>query len=105
MGVVDLECEFLPTKEARAGIDWYLLPEYWKHGYASEAAQALINYGFNTLELNKITSGCLAENTASEHVMKRIGMTKEARFRKHANFKGKWIDRVEYAILRDDYIK
>jgi RimJ/RimL family protein N-acetyltransferase len=55
--------------------------EYWGQGLASEAAQAILNYGFEHLNLLRLISLIDAENIASQKVAEKIGMTfeKEAR--------------------------
>ena len=54
---------------------FYLLKEnYWGKGLATEAAQAILGYAFGELNLDRIDSGADFENTASKHVMEKIGM-------------------------------
>ena len=47
--------------------------KYWGQGFATEAARATIEYGFNTLHLEHIYAITDTENTASGHVLKKIG--------------------------------
>lgn len=49
-------------------------PAYWNKGYAKEAADACINFGFTQLNLNTITGKCSAENIASIKIMEGFGM-------------------------------
>jgi RimJ/RimL family protein N-acetyltransferase len=105
MGIVELDIEFEPIIDSRADLSYYFLPDFWHKGYATEASKALIKFGFEILQLNKITAGCLKCNTASEKVMIQCNMQKEAEFKKHCKFKGEWQNRIEYAILRDEYFK
>ncbi len=104
MGVVELNIETSYIEEGRADLSYYLLPNHWNKGYATEASKLIIKFGFEFLKLNKITAGCLQLNTASEKVMLRCNMLKEAEFKKHTKFNGHWINRVEYAILKDEYL-
>ena len=77
IGPVDyFEAAFLPADE----IGWRLLPEHWHKGYATEAASALLQHGFDSLKLDRVVSFAVAANTASINVMKRIGMTPEPQF-------------------------
>jgi ribosomal-protein-alanine N-acetyltransferase len=85
-----------------ANLGYFLLEPYWGQGYASEAMRLMIGYCFTTLGLHKVTADCDAENTASEKVMLRCGMVREACRRKHALLDGEWRDRLEYALLRED---
>lgn len=55
-------------------IGWRLVPEFWGAGYATEAAQALLAYGFETLGLSEIVSFAVWNNKPSIAVMRRIGM-------------------------------
>ena len=58
-------------------IGYGLIQKYWQHGYASEAAIASKNYGFNTLGLNKIVCLIRPENAPSRKVAERNGMIVE----------------------------
>ncbi|PBC03246.1 GNAT family N-acetyltransferase [Mesorhizobium sp. WSM3860] len=55
-------------------IGWRLAPEFWGKGYVTEAAEAWLGFGFETLELDEIVSFAVAENHRSIAVMKRLGM-------------------------------
>lgn len=58
----------------RLEIGWHLAEPYWGQGLATEAAQALLNYGFDVLELDTIWAVADAENKPSMAVMERLGM-------------------------------
>jgi RimJ/RimL family protein N-acetyltransferase len=55
-------------------VGWRLAPEYWGFGYVTEAAQAWLAYGFETLGLDEIVSFAVWNNERSTAVMRRIGM-------------------------------
>lgn len=61
----------------RAELGYWIGVPYWNNGYCTEAAIAVIQYGFEQLGLHKITSRYLAGNPASERVMMKAGMKKE----------------------------
>ncbi len=82
-----------------ADIGYELDPRFWGHGYATEAARAMLAYGFGPLGMHRITAECLAENTASAHVLEKIGMRREGHVREHVWMKGRWWDTLLYAIL------
>jgi [ribosomal protein S5]-alanine N-acetyltransferase len=88
-----------------ADLGWFLLRPYWGQGYATEAAQLLIAYCFTVLGLHKVTACCDAENRASEQVMLRCGMTREACHKKQHLLDGAWRDRLEYALLSEDWVQ
>jgi RimJ/RimL family protein N-acetyltransferase len=52
-----------------------LAKPYWGHGYAAEAGHACLRYGFETAGLDRIFAMFVPENTASERVMIKLGMT------------------------------
>jgi ribosomal-protein-alanine N-acetyltransferase len=74
-------------------------PLYWQKGYASEAAAALIQYGFQTLGLHRIYATCRPENIGSAKVMEKVGMQREGRLREHMWHGDKWCDSFLYSIL------
>lgn len=59
-------------------IGWRLAREYWGHGYASEGARAVLDFGFDRLALDEIVSLTAVGNQRSRRVMERIGMTRTA---------------------------
>lgn len=73
---VPFESFFTPCVE----IGWRFRKEYWKQGYAQEAALVCLRFGFEELKLDSIFSFTAVVNTPSEKVMQRIGMTKVTEF-------------------------
>ncbi|MBV1854793.1 GNAT family N-acetyltransferase [Catellatospora tritici] len=59
-------------------IGWRLARSAWGHGYASEAARVVLEFGFQTVGLDEILAITLAGNVRSQAVMRRIGMTHAA---------------------------
>ena len=55
-------------------IGWRFAKQYWHQGYATEAANACLKFAFETLQLKEVVSFTAVHNTASEHVMQRLGM-------------------------------
>ncbi|AFY88294.1 GCN5-related N-acetyltransferase [Chroococcidiopsis thermalis PCC 7203] len=74
-----------------------LSPQYWGQGLATEAATAMIQYGFTEHKFQQIITNTDVENIASVRVMERIGM----RFVQRANKEG--LDVLYYAISREEY--
>ena len=60
-------------------VGWTLGKQYWGQGYATEAAQAALNYGFVTQPVDRLISCIDPDNLASQAVAKRIGETKGER--------------------------
>ncbi|TIT66600.1 MAG: GNAT family N-acetyltransferase [Mesorhizobium sp.] len=67
--------DFLPASMIEIG--WRLAPEFWGKGYVTEAAEAWLTYGFETLALDEIVSFAVADNRRSTAVMERLGMTSD----------------------------
>ncbi|UCH01702.1 MAG: GNAT family N-acetyltransferase [Candidatus Bathyarchaeota archaeon] len=78
-------------------IDFLLAKQFWGKGYATEAAQAVLEYGFTILHLSRIIALAKIENIASRKVMEKIGM----RYRKNARYWG--ILCAYYDITKADY--
>ena len=81
----------LVSAHSRGELGYWIGKEYWGNGYCTEAARAVVAYGFRALELNRITSSHLTKNPASGRVMQKIGMTHEGHQPRHVR---KW-DRFE----------
>ena len=90
-------------EECEAMIGYTLHPEFWGQGYTTEAAAALLRFGFGNLGLHRITSWCDPDNTGSWRVMEKIGMRREGHEREAAFFKGRWHDWLRYAILDHEW--
>jgi len=56
---------------------------YWNQGFATEAAEGCLHFGFQQLRLNRIIGRAMTENTASVRVLQKIGMTFESEFDAH----------------------
>src|SRR4051794_33094449 len=90
--------------ELREGhIGYELDPAYWGHGYGSEAARAMLGFGFDALGLHRIWAECLAENLPSVHILEKLGMRREAHFRERDYFKGRWWDTLLFATLEHEW--
>ena len=88
---------------SRAEIGYAISRKYWRQGYMSEAVNAIIKFGFQTMNLNRIEARCDVENIASARVMEKVGMQFEGILRQHIFTKGKYCDLKIYSILRQDF--
>ena len=86
-------------------IGYVLNPEYHKRGYAREAADAVMSFGFNRLELHRIEAKFMEGNLSSEAVMKKLSMTFEGFERDSIFVKGSYRTVGKYAILSHEYKK
>jgi ribosomal-protein-alanine N-acetyltransferase len=76
--------------------------DHWGHGYATAIAAGLINFGFATLGLHRITAAIGPENKRSIRLVQRLGFTHEGRLRDHVHTNGAWRDSLLYSILSTD---
>lgn len=68
-------CGLQPLEETPdIEIGWWLAPELWGQGIATEAARAVLLFGFGSAALARIVAVALPENTASTHIMEKLGM-------------------------------
>jgi [ribosomal protein S5]-alanine N-acetyltransferase len=81
---------------------WIGVP-YWGRGYATEAAKALLAYGFGKLNLHRIYACHLAPNVASGRVMQKLGMVREGTLREHVAKWGQRYDLVMYGLMRSEH--
>jgi RimJ/RimL family protein N-acetyltransferase len=87
----------------RAELGYWIGVPYWNHGYASEAARRVVNWGFQYLGLNRIYAQHFADNPASGRVMQKIGMQYEGTLRQPFIRLGEARDSVCYGILKDEW--
>lgn len=86
-----------------ADIGYELDPKYWNHGYATEAASAMVDFGFSRFGVHRIWADCVADNVGSAHVLEKLSMKLEGRLREHKYFKDRWWDTLIYATLADEW--
>ena len=78
---------------------------YWSKGYGTEAARLIIRYGFDQLNLHRISSSAWSFNERSIKLHFKVGFKEEGR-RREAIFKnGAYIDEVIFGLLREDWKK
>jgi RimJ/RimL family protein N-acetyltransferase len=90
-----------PVREAVLGYD--LDPSHWHLGYATEAARAILGFGFETLDLHRVWSYHVAENERSAAVLRRLGFQQEGRLRENDWQRGDWHDTVVYGLLAAEW--
>lgn len=71
---VGFDAPFVPAVE----VGWRLAKEYWNQGYATEAALAVIDWGFTEIGLQEIVSFTSCQNKASIRVMEKCGLTRNS---------------------------
>jgi len=93
----------LLKKHNSAELAYFIDPDQWGLGYATEAVRGILNFGFNTLELERILGRCMACNLASKRVLEKNRLLFEGLARHEVMKDGEYKDIVRYAILSADY--
>jgi RimJ/RimL family protein N-acetyltransferase len=77
--------------------------DYWSKGYGVEAAQLIIDYGFQQLNLHRISSAAVAFNERSIKLHKKLGFWEEGRLRQAMFKSGQYHDRLEFGLLKEEW--
>lgn len=86
-----------------ASIGYFVDKRHWGNGYATEMIKALVQFGFQNLELHRIYANCDAENSATRRVLEKVGMCQEGLLRQHCLRSYGWADVCMYGILRSEW--
>jgi aminoglycoside 6'-N-acetyltransferase len=73
------------------------------HGFATQALRAVMSLLFTEHGVHRISAECDARNVRSVALLERVGMRREAHFRKSAWWKGEWTDEYAYAVLAEEW--
>jgi len=87
----------------RGELGYMIAKEHWNHGYCTEAAQAMVQYGFTAIGLNRIQAVHFPRNPASGKVMQKLGMVREGLLRQYARGQERFEDVVIYSMLRTEF--
>ncbi len=68
-------CGLRPFSPGAYEIGFHLRPEFWHHGFASEAAEAVINYAFEVLQAETVFAGHHPDNHASRSILQKLDFT------------------------------
>ncbi len=87
----------------QADVGYELDPQHWNQGYATEAAQAIVDFGFSRFNLHRVWSWCIADNLGSAHVLEKLGMQLEGHLRENEFYRNRWWDTLMYGILAEEW--
>ncbi len=89
----------------RGEIGYELGRPYWGQGIMQEALRAIINYGFEIMNLNRIEAFVMLEASRSRSLLLKLGFQKEGILREHGYWKGQFWDEYCFSLLKRDWIK
>lgn len=82
-----------------AELGYYVDPDAGGRGYATEAAELLVEYAFQHRRLEKLYANVLATNGASQRVLEKVGFLEEGYLREHGFVGGERVDVLRYGLL------
>lgn len=80
-----------------------LAPDYWNLGYATEANEAMIAFGFEQLGLHHLSASTMAPNLGARRVLEKLGMTLEGELRETTLLADGWANSVIYGMLEHEW--
>jgi ribosomal-protein-alanine N-acetyltransferase len=98
VGLRDIDAE-----HSQAELGFWAALECWGQGYATEAARAVVGFGFQQLGLNRIYAHHMVRNPASGRVLAKIGMKPEGLLRQRVRKWGVFEDVILLALLREEW--
>ncbi len=94
-----IQLQQVSSQDRRAAMAFAFGQPSWGRGYATEAANAMVGFAFDTLKMRKITATCSPQNPASSRVLTKIGMRLEGYLHDHALVGDTWQDRLLFALI------
>ena len=92
--------------EHRSGeLGYWIGRPYWGQGFATEAARAVVEWGFDELDLHRVHASHFPRNPASGNVLRKLGMRSEGRLREHVLKWGEFLDIEMYGVLREEFAR
>lgn len=85
-----------------AELAYWVGKPFWGQGFATEAAQEIVKFGFDDLKLNRIFAAAMTNNPGSYKVMIKIGMKHEGTFPQHVMKWGEYQDLVFYGTVKSE---
>jgi RimJ/RimL family protein N-acetyltransferase len=90
-------------KNKNAELGYWITKGYWNSGFATEAGNKVLEFGFNALNLERMYAKFVPENNASKRVMEKIGMEYEGKLRHEVLKENKFIDMIYYGIIKENW--
>lgn len=106
MGSLGLETDRFRPGIASKELGYWIAEEYWGKGFATEAASAAIQYGFEELELEIIGICTSPSNSRSQRVIEKLGFTYEGTHRRcYKIYDGSVRDSLTFSLLKEEWEK
>jgi RimJ/RimL family protein N-acetyltransferase len=92
-----------PPEHRQAEIGFVFDPEHQGHGYATEAAAAVVALAFDVYDAHRVYGRLEARNLASARVLEKLGLRREAHLVENEWVKGEWQSELVYALLAREW--
>ncbi|WP_166000656.1 GNAT family N-acetyltransferase [Bacillus sp. Cs-700] len=84
-------------------LGYWIGRDFWGNGFATEAVNRMIEFGFKHLDLNKVWASAISRNKASIIVLEKAGLQKEGRLKQNRLLHNKYEDVDIYGLLKTEY--
>lgn len=85
---------------ASATLGYWMGVPYLRNGYAYEAAQLILRFGFSQLHLQRIEASCMPENEASLRLLAKLGMREIGMAKNYMQINGAWRDHYMFEVVK-----
>jgi len=91
-------------EDMRAELGYELMVSHWGRGLVTEAARAMLTFGFRSMDLHRVEANVDPANVASVRVLEKLGFTREATLRENWRVAGRFVDSALFGLLRREFI-
>ncbi len=103
ISLTGIRWQFAAWRIDRAELGYWLAPKLWNTGLMTEAAHQVLLFGFDTLGLHKITTGCFEQNVASRRVIEKLGFRHVGRHEDDVWRDGRWHTQLRYELTAAEW--
>ena len=97
--------KILNPAERQGELGFGVAPRFWKQGFGTEIAGAVLEAAFQHFKLHRVSGQCSPDNKASIRVMQKLGMAREGLLRDLHFARGRWWSTLIYGVLEHEYAK
>ena len=98
-----IEVRDIDREHSQGELSFWLDIKAWGHGYMSEVIHAIVRYGFEVLNLNRLYAYHMQRNPATGRVLEKNGFKQEGLLRQRVQKWGQYEDVAILAILKQDW--
>ena len=103
IGEIALNQRDYDRQNERVELAYTLSRQHWGKGLMTEVARAVMNWAFQTYNINRMYAWCDPRNIGSWRVLEKLGMKREGQLRSHLKWQGEFRDQVYFGLLRDEW--